>query len=413
MHKKLKILVSAYACSPNHGSEPGMGWNFVFGLSKVHEIHVITEKIKWKSEVEKFLFENPHLNKNLHFYFIEKQRKKILRKLWPPSYYWLYKKWQKQAYQLALNLDDKENFDLIHQLNMVGFREPGYLWRMNKPFVWGPIGGLENSPWRFLSSLGLRGFVFYLGRNIFNIIQRNFLLRARKAATRPNSVLIAATPGNQKWIKDLWNVDAQLICEVGQEINQSLFETARRTKVDYSLKIIWSGQHTPRKNLSLLLFAMKGIDFPYELHILGSGTETKKWQNLAVKFRLNKNCHWHGWLEREKAIEIMQTGHVLCITSISDLTSTVTLEALSYGLPIICLDHCGFSYVVTEECGIKIPVDSPINASKKIANSLHLLYENESFRQKLSSGAIKRAGEFSWDKKIAQLDSIYYSVAKK
>jgi hypothetical protein len=26
-------------------------------------------------------------------------------------------------------------------LNMIGYREPGYLWKLNVPFVWGPMGG--------------------------------------------------------------------------------------------------------------------------------------------------------------------------------------------------------------------------------------------------------------------------------
>ena len=55
----------------------------------------------------------------------------------------------------------------------------------------------------------------------------------------------------------------------------------------------------------------------------------------------------------------MSLGHVLCITSISDLTSTVTLEGLSYGLPIISLNHCGFAHVIDDSCGIKIPVKTP------------------------------------------------------
>ena len=127
MPKKLKILVSAYACAPNKGSEPGMGWNFVIGLAKFHELHVIVEKRKWEQPINDFLEHNPGLNDSVTFYFIDKKRNKPLRKIWPPSYYWFYKKWQKKAYKLACQLDQKENFDLIHQLNMVGYREPGYL----------------------------------------------------------------------------------------------------------------------------------------------------------------------------------------------------------------------------------------------------------------------------------------------
>ena len=35
----MRILVNCYACSPYKGSEPGMGWNFVKGLSKYHELN--------------------------------------------------------------------------------------------------------------------------------------------------------------------------------------------------------------------------------------------------------------------------------------------------------------------------------------------------------------------------------------
>jgi len=114
--KKLKIVVSCYACSPSSGSEPGMGWNFVHGLSMFHEVHVIVEKRKWETPINDYLKENSDSRENLKFYFIDKKRNKLLRKIWPPSYYWFYKNWQKKAYQLTLELDKKENFDIVHQL---------------------------------------------------------------------------------------------------------------------------------------------------------------------------------------------------------------------------------------------------------------------------------------------------------
>lgn len=409
--EKLKILVSAYACSPNQGSEPGMGWNFVNGLSLYHEVHVITEKRKWEAPIKTYLEENPALGQNLKFYFIDKKRNKQLRKIWPPSYYWFYKKWQKKAYHLALELDKKENFDLLHQLNMVGYREPGYLWKIDKPFVWGPVGGLINSPWPFLPSLGFKGMVFYSGRNILNSWQRKFNIRARKAANHKNCSIIAATPGTANTINKIWRRNAVVLCEVGQEITTSSIPL-KKTCAE-SLKIIWSGMHTPGKNLPLLLHALKYISIPYELHILGSGEMTKKWQKMSKDLGVNDHCCWHGWLERKKAISIMNTGHVFCITSIKDLTSTVTLEALSFGLPIVCLDHCGFAHVVNEKCGIKIPVNTPSKAATNIMVALEKLYNDETFRQDLSKGALERAKDFSWDKKIEELNTIYFSLIKQ
>ena len=79
MPKKLKILVSAYACAPNKGSEPGMGWNFVMGLAKFHELHVIVEKRKWEQSINDFIENNPGLNDSVRFYFIDKKRNKQLK----------------------------------------------------------------------------------------------------------------------------------------------------------------------------------------------------------------------------------------------------------------------------------------------------------------------------------------------
>ena len=173
MAKKLKLLISCYACSPVRGSEPGMGWSFVLGLSKQHEVHVIVEKEKWQKDIELFLEKNK--NENLKFYFIHKKRNRFLRKIWPPSYYWFYKIWQKEAFNLAKKLDKKYNFDAVHQLNMVGYREPGFLWKMDKPFVWGPIGGTEDVPWKLFSLFSFYGKIFYGGRNIINGFQKRFL----------------------------------------------------------------------------------------------------------------------------------------------------------------------------------------------------------------------------------------------
>ncbi|MBU2947837.1 glycosyltransferase [Zobellia uliginosa] len=406
--KKLKILISAYACGPNSGSEPGMGWNFVTGISKHHELHVIVEKRKWEKPILDYLNENPTFNNNINFHFIEKQRNKKLRKIWPPSYYWFYRKWQKKALALGIELNNKENFDIIHHLNMVGYREPGYLWKINKPFVWGPIGALENSPWSFLPSLGIQGMAYYASRNLLNSWQQNFKNRLKKVVETKNSRLIAATPQDAIKIRRLWGKDAVIICEVGQEKKQPLHLVRR--KKDSPLAIVWSGQHTAGKNLSLLLKSLKNISIPYELHILGKGPMTEAWIKMAQKLEVDKNCIWHGWVDRVKALNVMKMGHVFCITSIKDLTASVTLEALSNGLPIVCLNHMGFAHVVNEKCGIKIPVDNPKNAQRNIALALTNLYQDEEYRYQLSHGAIERAADFKWENKIQKINDIYSSV---
>ena len=45
MKKKLSILISAYACEPNKGSEPEVGWQWATNLSNLgHNVYVVTRR---------------------------------------------------------------------------------------------------------------------------------------------------------------------------------------------------------------------------------------------------------------------------------------------------------------------------------------------------------------------------------
>lgn len=409
MQKRYKILISAYACSPQRGSEPGMGWNFVKALGQFHDLHIITE-LKWKDDIENALVLDPALKNNMRFYFLKKNRNHSLRKIWPPSYYYFYKIWQKKVLQLALELDKTENFDLVHHLNMVGYREPGYLWKINKPFVWGPLGGMQDIHFKLLLNLDFKGFFFYTARLTINNIQKRFSSRVKRAAHRDRSFLIAATQADSNLIQKHWHKTSILIPEVGQELNSASNIVVR--KAGEPLKIVWSGQHTAGKALNILLRCLRDVpaDMDWQLSILGIGRMTRKWQELAEQYNINHRCIWFNWLEKKDAHRVMKESHVLCITSLKDLTSTVTLEGLSFGLPIICIDHCGFGNVVNESCGIKIPIDYPGNLIKKYRAALEFLYYDEPFREQLGYGALKRAGDYCWDHKTMEINKIYNTL---
>lgn len=389
-----------------------MGWNFLIHLAKYHELHIITEKVKWEDDVNSYFATNPDEKENLNFYYLPRKRNKFLRRIWPPSYYWYYKEWQKTAYQLALKLNDEISFDIIHQLNMVGYREPGYLWKIDKPFVWGPLGGMNITPWCMLSSMGIYGSVFYFFRNIINLLQMNFGRRIYQCAKRADR-LITATKDNYDQVKKLWNIESIIIPEVGS-FSKNINIDLKKRDINEPLKICWSGQHTPGKSLNILINSLSKIssDYKLEVNVIGEGQKTKSWKSLA-KRRGVDNIIWHGWMKREAAIDIMKSCHLFCITSLSDLTSTVLLEALSLGLPVIALDHCGFSNVITDICGIKIPIQSPKQVIQDFAIAIQQLSIDEERRFNLAKGALKRSDDFSWEEKIKTLNKIYNKIGGK
>jgi hypothetical protein len=79
---------------------------------------------------------------------------------------------QGYAFQFALQLYKEIGFYLAHQLNWIDFREPGYLWQLDIPFVWGPVEGMGYFPYRFLPVVGMKGAVYSLAFNCMNFLHR-------------------------------------------------------------------------------------------------------------------------------------------------------------------------------------------------------------------------------------------------
>lgn len=214
-----KILVSAYACSPYRGSEPGMGWNFLRLIADddAREVWAVVEKDEFENPIREYLASHPTEMRNVHFVFIRRTHLNWLRKIWPPSYYWTYRSWQKAVYRTAQGLHEKICFDCVHQLNMVGFREPGYLWKLPVPFVWGPIGGLGRTDWRLVASLNISGKMEFLARNLINSFQAYFLRRPRAAARKAAETgsLLSATSENMREALRFWNTPSKVLCEIG------------------------------------------------------------------------------------------------------------------------------------------------------------------------------------------------------
>jgi glycosyltransferase involved in cell wall biosynthesis len=148
----------------------------------------------------------------------------------------------------------------------------------------------------------------------------------------------------------------------------------------------------------------------YVLRILGAGPLEARWKKLSRQLGVADRCQWLGWLPRERAMKLYEWADVFVFTSLRETTGTVVLEALSRGVPVICLDHQGVRYVVTEACGIKIPVISPGAAISGLRDAvLELATDAEKIR-KLSKGAAARARHFLWSRNGQELAKLYHSV---
>jgi glycosyltransferase involved in cell wall biosynthesis len=93
----------------------------------------------------------------------------------------------------------------------------------------------------------------------------------------------------------------------------------------------------------------------------------------------------------------MSECDVFVFPSLQEGSPGVVSEALSLGLPVVCLNLHGQADMVDESCGFKIRAGNPRQATRDLCEKLSLLCSNPEMVTKLSKGALVRAKKFTAD----------------
>ena len=416
----MRILLGAFSISPFLGSEPGLGWRVASGLSRHHDVTVLCGDLHLHGPMEQGLgrlreyiqtqglqrltleyVPPPRLARALHFLH-------PLPGLWP-LYYLAYRQWQKAAERVASRLHRNRPFQLVHQLNLIGYREPGFLWRMGTPFFWGPISGSATIPAPFFREMkGLQKWR-WMSRNFLNPWQSRGSRRCR-AVARVAKKVWAVSREDQRMVQ-LWGAEADLMPEVGADLDG----TFRIRPFPGTLQLVWSGRCDAGKALPILFHALRLVEgrnpsLKFSVDVLGDGPEKERWFRECRQINLRTPVRWLGMLPRDEALAVMRQKDVLILTSLKEATASVTLEALSMGMPVICHDACGMAVAVTPDCGIKVPMIDPATSAKGFAEALVRLASDPGLLPALSAGAGQRGLELSWENKISQILAAYQTA---
>jgi glycosyltransferase involved in cell wall biosynthesis len=405
--RRPRVLLLAYACSPYHGSERGIGWHRSLITSRIADTWTICEgRVSWP-DVQRYLALHGPIP-SLTFVPLPKTPFEATLTRVKGCYYAAYHLWHRRAFRLARQLHETIGFDLVHQINLCGFREPGYLWKLDAPFVWGPVGGTQNYPWRFLGEAGLAGAIAEAGRTVANALQLRLSPRVRRAL-RKASVLLVANSTNAHDFATACRADPVRLLETGLSWFPPPGPPRARSG---SLRILWSGELRPFKALPLLLKALARLprDLPCELRVLGKGPAEPRWRLQAEQLGVARQVTWMGRLPHAEALRQYDWADTFVFTSLRDTSGNAVLEALAAGVPVVCFDHQGVADIVTAESGVKIPVTTPEDAVTRLAAALERLARDRGHALALAEGARRRARDFDWSLQEARMAEIYRQV---
>ncbi len=410
-NKRLKVLISAYACEPNRGSEPSVGWNFVTTMAQYHDITVLT-RTNNKKIIEEYLNSKPI---NLKFVYHDLPKwagwwKKGCKGV--QLYYYL---WQLTAIPMVKKCHTKSNFDLCQHLTFVKYWVPSCLAWLDIPFIWGPVGGGDSTAKGFLKDAGLKGRVYELTRNLTRKIA--VIDPLLKFTAKRCSMNISVTKETIQCVKKLnKNINTKLMTQVGitsEELTKIDEIIAYKKNSDDTI-FLFAGNLLFLKGIHLGLNAFAKCKYKNsQFHIIGDGPERKKLEQLAMEKNIYSRVHFLGQKTREEVWKIMKSADIIVHPSLHDSGGFVPVEAMACKKPIICLDTAGPSILVPEDAGCKISVTSKDETVDEICKSMNQLADNSQLRDKMGESGRKHVEEnLLWQTRIKIFSQIYFDVTR-
>jgi glycosyltransferase involved in cell wall biosynthesis len=400
----LKILLSAFACEPNKGSELGVGWNWALSLAQAgHQVVVLTRS-ESRPAIERMTKEAPP-DLDLRFEYFDVPKPLRWHARGPLHLHFAL--WQWLAAGFAKRLHQRERFDCVHHVTFAGLRAPSFMGRLGIPFILGPVGGGERAPWRLRRGYSLHGLLYDAARDAANLMIQfaPFMIDTFASAER----IYVTSPETLRLMPRRFRNKAQIELAIGAE--QSAPMTGRilppRTPTDACFRVLYAGRFIDCKGMHLGLPAFARLvdtDPDARLTMVGEGPAERRWRKLAEDLEIAANVEWLPWQDRMAMATLYADHDVLLFPAMHDSGGMVILEAMDHGLPVVCLKLGGPATMVNESCGYAVDpaAKSVAQVVREMGDALIGLAQ-DSTRLPLAQAARLRCRDFSWREKVIRI----------
>lgn len=406
----MNLLLCAYACAPNEGSEPEVGWRMVTGIANqcpTDTVFVITkgnnsEGISSEVYPENLKFIYYSAPKWLSFW---KKGGRGVR-----TYYYL---WMIGA--VLLLKKKKLKFDIIHHVTFVNDWLPSFFFLLKgerAKFIWGPIGSHDPIDKKFLD--GPKKKLVEIFRISLQFLFRNFdpffLLCKR------NSDFVFGINDNVRRKVGLVS-KGRFFSEpaIGIDAPKSVPKQKHSGSV---FKLVSVGRLLYIKNFKLTLLAFskflgsKRDGRTALLTIVGGGAELHDLIAYAEVLGISKYVEFVGNVPLQEVDSFFSSADIFLFPTLEN-AGFVVLEAMSHGLPIIAMNYGGPAQFVTSYVDQQL-VSSESDYEKiadDLARNIHRFYEDDKLRCAVGSANYSDVvSKCTWDEKVKRVVAVYESL---
>lgn len=349
-HRRARVLISAYACEPGRGSEPGTGWAWAMAAAERHDVWLVTSN-RHATEIEAELARSrPEGLQEVRYLEDEVGPLPDWRLL--PNDQVRYLRWQRAARRPLQELHDRIGFDLSHHLTWgVDWQPAAVAAIQGLPYVWGPVGGAAPVAGGMARWLGVRGVASEIGRDLVSRPARRLV--GRRTARRAALVL-----AQNRDVERAFTGLAPIVVAPNTAIADDLPERPAGEGPAGGVKTaLYVGRLLAWKGIRLAVATMAHAP-GWRLDVYGDGPDREAAQRLARRLGVDGRVRFHGRRPRQEVLQALAEADVLLFPSLHDSAGWAVAESVTAGTPVVCLDRAGPPELArVPEGGRAVPAD--------------------------------------------------------
>jgi glycosyltransferase involved in cell wall biosynthesis len=310
----------------------------------------------------------------------------------------LVKHWLREA------LANGDQFDIAHQIMPQAARYPCPFRFFDIPYVVGPLGGALETPAGFKTEVGsAAGFTKLRALDSWRFRYDPWL----RASYSRAACVVGVAPYVAEVLGDIPMRRFEPILELGID---ALAPSVSHAQTQGQLKLLHVGRGVRTKGLRDVVRALAQLsDLPgITLTSAGAGEEIALCKAEAERLGVADRCTFLGRIEREAVENLYRTHDVFTFPSWREPAGGVLYEAMRWGLPVITAANGGPDWIIDDNCGVRLSVDSPEQLARDLATTVRALDADRQRLKNLGAGArTKVEREGLWPRKAEQLVSLY------
>lgn len=384
-----KILLSAYACEPNKGSEPEVGWQWAVNIARKHEVWILTKENNRHTIDENRAVASEDIPwDNMNFLYVHLPKWMVFWKKGNRGMRLYYYLWAKKAYKIAKELHKAVKFDIVHSVTFVSLTQPCFLYKLDAPFVWTVAGGENINP--------VIGYQMAFKEKMYELIRSLGQYKAKhspriRAAVKKASLIMATTGETEALIPEEYHDKVVVTSAIGIDKVRPM---KRQTNAD-TVNVLLSGKFVYLKGVRIGVDAILKLVNHYDnvqFTILGNGPYESEYKNSCIKY-IGKKIRFVDKVPHEKITEFYKEHDFLINTALRDSGCLVAMEAMSIGLPIVCLNTGGVKCMTDEAYAVKVEPKPYAALVEEMAEGIAFLIENKEKRIEMGKIAYERMNE--------------------